>query len=331
MRARLVFWSVLVIAALSGCSADPKGEIVLAIDTDHAAGVDFDRFQIQISTSSSKDRYDNLVRELGQPGLLSFPATLGIVTNGDPSTSIHVRILTGKASADLTDVGVPRTLREVVTTVPENRVALLRVHVDWLCVGAVKPEPDRYVESECPEGLTCIAGACADWAIDARSLPDFDERNVFGGGSRRGDGACFDTSACFARGAMAEVRLEDCSVAAPRGASGANAALVLAPGEGGICAGGACLVPLTLGTPEGFSIERDRLKLPRAACDRLAEPIGVRKIVGVATTGACASKTPRTPTCGPWSPFRGTEATGGAPMGYTPEDAGVRDAESDAP
>jgi hypothetical protein len=321
--------ALLAIGAVASCKPDPKGALVLAIDSDHAPGIDFDRFQIQISSSNSKDKYDNLVVELGRPGLLTFPTTLSIVTNDDPSTSVHIRVITGKASGgNETQVGKPRTLREVVANVPTNRVALLHLTLDWLCVGGAKAEPDRYVEALCAEGLTCIAGACVDWSIDSASLPEFSEEAVFGGGSRRGDGECFDTTACFAAGEMSDVRMDDCSVALPSGI-GVNVALVLVPSEGGICADpakGPCLVPLTQGAREGYRIVGDRAVLPRAACDRLAEAADARKVVGVATTGACVTKTQRLPTCGDWSPYRKPLGPAGAPAGYTtppPRDAGA--------
>lgn len=323
----VVATSVAAIVAGASCKPDPTGALVIAVDSDHAPGIDFDRFQIQISSSNSKDKYDNPVDELGRPGLLTFPTTLSIVTNGDPASSVHIRVLTGRASGGGTRVGAPRTLREVVTNVPTDRVALLHLTIDWLCVGTAKPEPDGYVEALCAEGLTCIAGQCVDWTVDSAALPEFGEGEVFGGGSRRGDGACFDTTACFAQGVMGEVRLADCSVAMPSGGLGANVALVLVPSEGAICADpvqGPCLVPLSQGAREGYSVAGDRALLPRAACDRLAEGPAVRKVIGVATTAACATKTERLPTCGAWSPYRKPLGPGGAPAGYTtppPRDA----------
>lgn len=311
--------------AAASCKPDPKGEILLAIDSDHAPGVDFDRFEIQVTSTSSKDGYDNLVKELGSPGLLTFPVTLALVSNGDPTTSLHIRIATGSSKGAGTAVGVPRNLREIVTTVPTNRAALLHVTLDWLCIGTAKPEPDGYVEGACPEGLTCIAGQCVDWSVDPAALPDYRDEDVFGGGSRSGDGACLDTSACFAEGTMADVDTSDCSVALPTGGLGANVALVVAPGQGGICAGGACLVPLAQGTVEGWRVEGDRAVLPRAACDRMSDP-SARTVLGIATTTACATKIASLPTCGPWSPFRKPLGPGGAPAGYVPP----RDAGADA-
>lgn len=317
--------AIAVSAAASSCAPDPKGALVIAIDTDQAAGVDFDRFQIQITPGSAKDGYEDTHQEVGRKGTLTFPATLTVVSNGDPTTPIHVRVITGRATGDETDVGTPRTLREVVTTVPDKRVALLQLTIDWLCVGAAKAEPDRYVESACPEGLTCVAGDCVDWTIDASTLPDYDEAAVFGGGSSKGDGRCFDTGACFAAGAMAAVDPADCSVAAPSGGAGANVALVLRPGEGGICHGGACLVPVAIGTREGARIEGGRIKLPPPACAKLSDPDPAKRaVIGVATTSSCATKTASLPTCGPWSPFTAADADAAPPSGYAPPgDAGA--------
>lgn len=332
----LVVVASVVAAVGASCKPSPKGALMLAIDSDHAPGIDFDRFEIQISSTSSQDKYDKPVDELGRPGLLTFPTTLSIVSNDDARASVHIRVVTGKASGGGTRVGTPRTLREVVTNVPTDRVALLHLTIDWLCVGAAKPQPDGYVESQCAEGLTCIAGQCVDWTIDSSALPGFDEEEVFGGGSRRGDGDCFDTAACFAQGAMADVRLEDCSVAVPAGGAGANVALVLVPTEGGICADatkGPCLVPLTQGALEGYRLAGDRALLPRAACDRFAEAPNVRKVIGVATTAGCATKTERLPTCGEWSPYRKPLGAGGSPSGYktpAPRDASADGDGSDA-
>ena len=190
---------VLASSALAAaCSSDkPRGELMLVVDTNMAAGVDFDVFRIEV-TSTATTGYDRVVStaEFGQPGLpVRLPATVAIIGNGDPSTLIHIRISSGLAPTvaqpgQLTKVGIPKTLREVATTVPTNRIAMLRMPIEWLCSAETvtkQAQPDNYVDTTCTqEGTTCHLGECVPQSVDSSTLPDYSDGAVFGGSSASG-------------------------------------------------------------------------------------------------------------------------------------------------
>src|SRR5262249_1910487 len=177
--------------------------------------------------------------EFGAPGLpTSFPATLAIVSSGKPTMPLHIRIYAGLLAKGATAVGDPQVLRELVSDVPADRVALLRITLEWSCIGnAYDKGADHYVESHCPEGTTCIAGSCPEWALDGASLPTFDAKSLFG------TGECFDTVACLAGGTIAPLDMATCTI--PRSSVGTNLNVALISADGhGICGSdGTCYVP----------------------------------------------------------------------------------------
>src|SRR5262249_42591222 len=124
------------IAACSGKTPPKQGELVLAIDTDMTPGVDFDRLEIDLKVNG-QTVHSEVFSELGLPGLRQFPLTYAIVGSEGTTAPLQVRVATGRSDkGTATPVGAPITLDEVVTTVPSDRAALLRVHVQWLCVGS---------------------------------------------------------------------------------------------------------------------------------------------------------------------------------------------------
>jgi hypothetical protein len=330
-RTLLGLSGALLAASVVCCAktaSPPPHEIILAIDTDLVPGVDFDALQIEITTPT--DRYKSTLKEFGQRlQPVHFPSTLAILGNADPSTIVHIRVAAGiAAGAGGTAVGSPIILRELATTIPAEGVHLLRVRLEWLCIGSAKPEPDGYIEGTCPEGSTCVAGDCVDWAIDSSKLPAYDERAVFGGGGPKGNGACFDTLPCFEKASAAAVDLATCTIAKPTGGAGVNVAIVTAPGQGGLCARGTCLVPLDAASPIGFvESSPGTLQLPKALCKKLAAGIAS----GVAVTTSCAAKTIDVPTCGPWSAITTNPGTldAGLPDALAPSDAARDVADAD--
>ncbi len=329
MMSRLFAASLVACVLAGACFNRPRGQLMLAIDTDMSAGTDFDRLRIEVLVKGVPQPYTNTWLEFGRPGqIVTFPTTFGIVENSDPTTSIHIRVITGLAGGANPDVGTPMPLREIITPVPDDRTVLLRVRLDWLCSGYSSLQ-GVYIEGGCNEGQTCIAGSCVDWTVDSKMLPTFDERDVFGGGTRKGDGACFDTLPCFEQ-AMTVAPDNDCTF--PKPAGDVNVALVPQKGQGGICAGDSCIVPLDKGAPFGWTEASGRVVLPQAVCvalkDFLPGPVGADgkhtelRLRAILVSTRCPAKPASLPTCGPWSTVT-TKPGGDASIPLPPSDAGL--------
>jgi len=276
-------------ATLPSCSADAepaKGQLMVVVQTDMPIPKDVDSIRIEISA------YGNLLfgNNYGVgPGGLLIPATLAIVAGEEPAVPVHIRLISWQNNT-------LRTLREAVTTVPKDRIAMLRMPIQWLCDGQAKAMGERVVGT-CPDGQTCISGQCKSSNVASSELETYSPEAVFGGGNGKGTGTCFDTVPCFSQGAGVEVDISTCSIAQPASGKGTNVALVMPPDSDGICGPDACLIPLDADSAEGWRVENGRIVLPSAVCERLEEG----KIVAVAVTTACETKTSSVPTCGPWS------------------------------
>lgn len=289
-----LFWTMALLSAW-GCAkgkVETRGQLMLAVTTDLQPPKDFDRVRVQVLSFGST-QFDNEYK-VGK-GDLTLPATLGLVVGKDPSEPATIRVTAslGKEA---------RMVREILTTVPEHRVARLTVPVEWLCLDQVETADDGSVVSSCDDGRTCVAGECVSTEVDSSELPDFRVEDVFGGGDGSGNGSCFDTVGCFASGYVTDIDLQACSIAVDSSADSdqVSLALVRPPESDGICGPDACLVPLDadVGTDGGgWSEKNGEIELPKAVCDRLQ----AGDILGVAVTTACQAKTSSEPTCGEWS------------------------------
>lgn len=290
-RGRRFAFAALVALAGGGCSS--PDEIVVAISTDLALGKDFDVLQVQVS-EGGKSKFNQAYLRLGESDAeAQFPATIGFFSSDSGGESIRIRV-----SARVMDaLGPVRILREAVTTIPKNRVALLTLPLDFLCDGSGTSEGGVDVENTfCGDDQTCVAGACVSNKVDSSTLPDYSPRDVYGGGN----GDCFDVTACFEGATAAEVDAAACTIAGDGGAP-RNVALETVAGDG-VCDGDGddrrCLVALDAGSDDGFRVEEDgRIQLPPAVCEQMANG----KIAAVVTAPAtdCAQKTAGLPTCGP--------------------------------
>jgi hypothetical protein len=315
LRLRPPLIALVLTASTFACSSEKQeapGQIVVSISTDMEVTKDIDEMGVEVLAAGNTQHSNE--NELGRDRL-RLPATLSIVAGDDPATPVTIRVYSRKN-------GVAKTFREIVTTVPPDRIAVLPVGIQWLCWNQVSLATGFGApESTCPEGQTCIAGTCGNPAVDSTTLADYTEEAVFGGGTREdGNGQCLDTVGCFSTGSIVPVDPGDCSIVDP-GGSQVNVSIALPPGSPGICGPEACLIPLDAESPEGWVRAGGRLKLPHAACDRPES--------AVAVTTACPPKTSGIPTCGNWSVVEGNpQGDEGAPDGYQVPtgDAGSGDA-----
>lgn len=225
---------------------------------------------------------------------------------------IHIKVQTSQG-------GVLRTVRQVTTTVPSGRTALLRIPIDWLCYDQDNASSDTLSQYGCTATTTCVAGECADADLDSTALPDYAPEDVFGGGAADGGGSCFDTLKCFAEGVSAKVDLGACSIDGAK--DDTSVALVTKPGTRGICGPRHCLIPLDADSDYGWQLEGSKIRMPKAVCERLQKD---GNVVAIATTTGCAQKTEALPTCGPWSTVGGQRLTldAGLPENVSIPDAG---------
>ena len=300
----------LVMAGLPACSAEVEGQLVLAIQTDMAMPKDIDRIRIEVTyVKTGAYAYQMDFNKLGDSSGIKLPATLAFIAPADPSDAIRIRVLAGRGPEEQT-----RLLREVVTTVPTDRVATLRIPVEFLCEGAAAPERDPngqvkrdpsgrvIIQDTCPTGLTCAAGTCVPEEIPSETLPDYDVRAIFGGGTGNGDGSCFDSVSCFEEATEAELDLVTFASDPTkcRAAAAGDINVALSTQGAGICGKFGCYVALDAESDSGWRVgDPGFITLPVAVCEQVVST----KLVGVVTAplGACPQKQVSLPICGPAS------------------------------
>lgn len=294
-------------ASAMGCTPEADGQLMLAVQTDMSLPKDIDAIRIEVFNEGvPKFRKD--YERLGTfDGEIRLPGTLALIAPDKPDSAITVSVSARMGGAN----GKVRVLRQVVTTVPQDRIASLQIPLRFVCDGSGEDENGEAV-STCPEGQTCIAGSCADREIDSSTLPDYVEEDVFA------DGECFDPATCWGFPIVTDVDASDCSIAAPDDESAFNVALAV---EGdGICGATGCFVTLDANTLEGWELRDDgRVGLPPAVCTMMEEG-RVVSVVTTPVTDACPQKTLGLPTCGPWSassnsaPYSGPLALAGSQL-----------------
>ncbi len=277
----LVFW--LIVLCLASCKdASSHGGLMLVFRSNMIAGKDFSTIRVQV-LHDNQPVFDQTY-PVGKEH--EIPATLAVVGKD------AAEIVTVRAAAIAADNSV-RVVREAITTIPDHRVAVLEMYLDWLCVGKVRTGPNG-PESSCPEGNTCSAGACVDAHLGSDALPDFQSETALGVGGPAT--TCFDVLACFARSTAVSVDAA-CSFAAPQGVTTLNVGLLFPfqPDSAGTCdEATGCIVLLEANSPSGFKQADGRIVLAQEICPRLASGA----IQGIVVSLACPSKSSTLPICG---------------------------------
>lgn len=326
----LVGAPLLLSFLLTSCEEKQVNALMLAIQTNYAAPKDVDEVGLYI-TSDGRPIFSD-TRQVAPDGTVRFPATIAVV--GDEAkvrAVIRVRAVGFQKQK-------ARVLRDVVTTIPKARTALLRVPLEWLNEGsgegssAAVTDGFRDLVSICPAGTTSIGGECRDATVDSERLPDYAETEVFGGGNAEGAGLCFDVNECFRDAVRVAVDPTSCKVEGQIIGANTNVALaVRAAGECGrdqsqVCDEG--LVALDQGGESGWSVQGSALALPLGVCRKMQEG----KVSGVLLSSRCASKTDKYPICGKASGVQGgslgpapeeTPAPIAQDASVSPKDAGV--------
>lgn len=223
------------VAACSGDKAPRRGQIMVALQTDMSIPQGVTKIFLQVSVRGEVKHSETYVVD-PLTGTAKLPATLAIVAGEEVAPPVQVLVVGLKGNE-------AKTLSKVVTTIPRDRIATLRVPIQWLCEGTARPIPggiDAY-ESTCPvmNGVetSCVAGACVDVNIPEPMLPTYSPADVFGGGQGPQDflGQCFDVPGCF-RGSVDVVPDAQCRVTVPQPpGTQLNVAVRLPPEGSGIC------------------------------------------------------------------------------------------------
>jgi hypothetical protein len=315
----------LATVACSGDEAPPRGQLIVAFQTDLSIPKDVQSIVISIYAGGSKVYHQRF--PLAPNGKFNLPGTLAIVAGEKKNQPITVRVV-GLDSADKAQV-----MRQAVSTVPTDRLALMHLPLQFLCIQKVDQGVDidgteEYNDSCTGKEQSCIAGDCKPDEVDTATLPNYAGDLVFGGVNAPGlaGGQCVDVLSCFA-GAASVVPDANCSIPLPSGgelpegpdSSGPpsdttattqgevdfqfNIGLALPPGGAGICDSARCIVALDNDALIGWRAENGRAMLPPAVCARLGSTID-----DILVTENCVTKKTAFPTCGPWSNVTGGTA-----------------------
>jgi hypothetical protein len=338
----------LSLTAAAACSAPPKGALILAVSTDMQTPKDIDIVSVFVSTNGTP-KFDFLGRV--QPdGTLSLPATLAVVEPDDPQAEVRVRVVGFQGQR-------ARVLRDVRTTVPHQRTALLRLPLSYLDDGSARGTlPAQYVPSAAsgvPDGetkfdptdltviqsscaldgsQTSVAGTCADSSLSASKLPDYADEGVFGDGGTEARPSCFSVQECFASSAAVAPSMittaadGSCSFALSATQAGRKWNCALATTDGtGACVGGQCLVPLESDPGEGFTITPGvSVVMVPGVCKKLEA--GAKLVLNKTS---CATKVEAAPVCEPTTAAEVAEAGTGSTLDAASD--GADDVAMDAP
>ncbi|APR86449.1 Putative serine/threonine-protein kinase pknH [Minicystis rosea] len=286
---RLVNLALMAAAACAlaagGCKAKPLGQIMLAVQTDLSLPKDIDAIRIEAFTEGVPKLRNDYDRMGPGDGEIHLPGTIGLIAPENADDAVRIIVSARSGGRD----GEVKILREIVTTVPVDRVVTLQLPLEFLCSGQAKILSGE-ATSTCPEGKSCVAGTCVDKQLDSQKLPTYTEDGIFG------DGGCFDSTNCWGTPTVAALDMATCTIP---NAEGINVALQT-EGEG-ICGPVGCFVTLDADSDTGWKVnEEGRIALPQGVCDQVTSG----KIVNVVTTPiatGCGQKSTSLPTCGPWS------------------------------
>jgi hypothetical protein len=310
-RFALSSWGAVLVAGLAlGCtdSKEPAGQLMLAFDSDMAIPKDIDVARLR----GDVDDYNQSTDFFVGPGANRLPGTFGVRAEDGKRKTVKLTLSAGKTYPN-------RTVGAAQTTIPTNRVALLRLPIQWLCTlrgHQVQDDQGDFSEfqSDCAEDETCNAGRCEKAEIPEEELPDYRPEDVFGGGLGNDEsGTCFDTQESFGRRPSQiideDIDLETCRIRITQDVEQLNFALRVSDGDGVCISPDVCLVTLNRSERTGWFESDDEgqpilggghAQLPTIICDELKKG-GNSRILDVYRAVGSPTKLPPISVCGPYS------------------------------
>ncbi len=292
MRAKLALLGMAlgVTTAIGfACAEKPPVGLMIAIQTNLSVTKDFDQLGLYITADGVPILTQTYQIEGGS---VRLPSTIAIAPPKNPNAVIRVRAVAFKTDA-------AKVLREGITTVPSNRLAVLPLPLKWINSGSAKgTEAEFQVNpfaknvSLCPDLNTKENGICIASSINVDDLKDYNASEIFGGSDTSSGGSCFDVPTCFAQ--RIEVPVDDttCTVTEPPNMT--NIAVSTLSGEGEKV-GGDNLIVLD---EDEYSVTGAVISLPKTLCD----PNGLKpQRKAIFLSPSCESKSSKYPICGPYS------------------------------
>jgi hypothetical protein len=292
MRAKfaLLAMAVGVTTAVGfACAEKPPVGLMIAIQTNLSVTKDFDQLGLYITADGVPILTQTYQIEGGS---VRLPSTIAIAPPKNPNAVIRVRAVAFKTDA-------AKVLREGITTVPANRLAVLPLPLKWINSGSGKgTEAEFQVNpfaknlSICPDLQTKENGVCTASTLNVDQLKDYSAAEIFGGSDTGSGGSCFDVAACFASRIAVPVDETACTVTEPPGMT--NIAVATTTGEGEPV-GGDTLIVLD---EDEYEVTGNTIKLPATLCD----PNGLKPSrKAIFLSPSCESKSSKYPICGPYS------------------------------
>ncbi len=272
--------------ALLGCAKKKPSAIVVSLSSEAPVPEELDYMEVLVQRGDD-------TRLLGQyplsaAGDARLPGTLTLQMDDSQEAGVPITI-TVTASAGQK----ARVLRKATLGFSEEKTKLLKMPLRYSCFD---------FKELCSATQECLGGVCQDTKIDVESLPDYDDKLVFG---TLAQGTCFDDTdaGCFANSTTLEAssaslkEAEDgsCTLALgekARGGKGLNVGLRWA--ASGALGRFATLEREDGRLVEGFSADdAGNLRLPRGLCAAIKDG----RVTAVRSSTACATKSPSQPLC----------------------------------
>lgn len=271
----------------TGCAKKKPSAIVVSLSSEAPVPEELDQMEILVQRGDD-------TRHLGQytldvsAGDTRLPGTLTLQKeDGEESSAAITVTVTASAGSK------KRVLRKATLGFSEEKTKLLKMPLRYSCFD---------FKELCAANEECVGGVCQDVKIDVETLPDYEDRLVFGTAAAKScfdetEGGCFAGSATLDSPATAVVDAPDgtCTVAlgnAARGGKGLNVGLRWS--ASGSLGRFATLEQESGRLVEGFSHDGNgNVRFPKGICAALKDG----RVTALRTSTACATKATEQPLC----------------------------------